>query len=352
MSESQYESDEWAEETRQRSPELPPVQPPSAGFIVQLFLVPGLIVLAIVGVWALFGKLAAGEQDWRTLVAEIRSSNDLRRWRAAQSLAQVLDMDRRQGEDGQKLAENREIAGELAKLLDEQLAKPSQDKDVVKQQEFLTLALGLSDVRDVAFPPLERAMHAGRKPEVRKNAMAAVSMIAFRADERNEKVDAPDVVKAVIDVSQDPESLLMRQTAAFTLGLLPSEASKERLQSMLADSDDKTRINAAIGLSRQDSTAGWMIFKNTLSEADHVYTADDVQGASDEERKQNADNRTGENLVAVKNVLKAVSDLSDKFTPEERTELIALVEPISTSHREPRIRVDAEQTLQSLQQAK
>ena len=29
------------------SDDLPPVQPPSAGFIVQLFVVPGLIVLAV-----------------------------------------------------------------------------------------------------------------------------------------------------------------------------------------------------------------------------------------------------------------------------------------------------------------
>ena len=60
---------------------LPPVQPPSAGFIMQLFLVPGLIVAAVIAVWALFGKLSASEQDWRHLVAEVRSNNEHRRWR-------------------------------------------------------------------------------------------------------------------------------------------------------------------------------------------------------------------------------------------------------------------------------
>ena len=45
---------------------LPPVEPPSAGFIVQLFVVPALIVLAVVGVWALFGKIASSDEDWRT----------------------------------------------------------------------------------------------------------------------------------------------------------------------------------------------------------------------------------------------------------------------------------------------
>ena len=33
--------------------DLPPVEPPSAAFIVQLFVVPAMIVIAVVGVWAL-----------------------------------------------------------------------------------------------------------------------------------------------------------------------------------------------------------------------------------------------------------------------------------------------------------
>ena len=36
---------------------LPPVEPPSAGFIIQLFVVPALIVLVIVSVWFTFSWL-------------------------------------------------------------------------------------------------------------------------------------------------------------------------------------------------------------------------------------------------------------------------------------------------------
>ena len=82
------------------SDDLPPVQPPSAGFIVQLFVVPGLIVLAVVAVWALFGRIAAGDQDWRKLTLELQSPNDHIRKRAMYGLAQVLDQDRRQGNKG------------------------------------------------------------------------------------------------------------------------------------------------------------------------------------------------------------------------------------------------------------
>jgi transposase len=82
-----------------RVPEdLPPVQPPSAGFILQLFVVPGLIVLAIVAVWLLFGKLAGNEQDWKGLLVELQHPNEHRRWRGALGLAQMLKAD--QGASG------------------------------------------------------------------------------------------------------------------------------------------------------------------------------------------------------------------------------------------------------------
>ncbi|MEJ7591504.1 MAG: hypothetical protein WKF77_08135 [Planctomycetaceae bacterium] len=73
-----------------RPEELPPVTPPSAGFIVQLFLIPALIVMAVVVVWALFGKLADSDNDWKQLATELSSSNEHRRWRAALGLAQLL----------------------------------------------------------------------------------------------------------------------------------------------------------------------------------------------------------------------------------------------------------------------
>jgi hypothetical protein len=33
---------------------LPPVEPPSAGFIIQLFVVPGIIVVVVVMIWVMF----------------------------------------------------------------------------------------------------------------------------------------------------------------------------------------------------------------------------------------------------------------------------------------------------------
>ena len=110
--------------------DLPPVEPPSAGFIMQLFLVPGLIVAAVVGVWALFGKISSSEQDWRQQVAELRSNNEQRRWRGANGLAQMLRADLELGTDGQQLCQSRQIAEELAGLLEELLNSPLQDEEL------------------------------------------------------------------------------------------------------------------------------------------------------------------------------------------------------------------------------
>ena len=120
--------------------ELPPVEPPSAGFIVQLFVVPAIIVAMIVGVYLLFGRLASGEQDWRKQLTDIRSENPHVRWRGALGLSQMLNADATA--DGQRLAENRDVANEIASLLEQSIGKASVGEDDLKQQEFLVRDVG------------------------------------------------------------------------------------------------------------------------------------------------------------------------------------------------------------------
>ncbi len=65
---------------------LPPVQPPSAGFILQLFVVPGIIVVVIVLVWLMFNWVARTGNDPDEYVAALRRNN-ANRWQAAFGLA-------------------------------------------------------------------------------------------------------------------------------------------------------------------------------------------------------------------------------------------------------------------------
>ncbi len=368
------------------SDDLPPVQPPSAGFIVQLFVVPGLIVLAVVAVWVMFGRIAAGEQDWRKLVLELQSPNNHIRPRAMYGLAQVLDQDRRRGEQGQHLSVNPEIAQGLADQLMKELRSGSNSKETFAMQQYLTRALGLLDpfessgdlpkeagskeagpreAGSVGNDPrasaavtvaaaLKLALEPTRDIEIRKSAAASIAFIAGRALERGQPLEAPGLVQALVDVSTDQQAV-MRQAAAFALGLFRSPEATQQLQVLLANDDWMTRVNAAIALSRSGSTEGLAVFKQALIEK--VPTTPDGRAAQPATQtgtlNQSADvinlnNRVAEHSTILRNSLKAVTDLAPLMTFEDRAEFRELVQPLIRTHAEPRIRLDAQNALNSL----
>lgn len=312
--------------------DLPPVQPPSAGFILQLFVVPALIVLAIVAAWGLFGRLAAGEQDWRQLAQEMESSNPHIYRRAMFGMAQLLDTDRRQGDQGQHLASNPEVAKSLAALFRRQLDSRQVDEDTLSAQVYLSRALGLLDVPETTLPVLIDGLDAQRDVEVRKGSVTSIAMIAGRALEREQPLETVAVAEALTRLSLDPDPGL-RRVATFTLGLIPGPESEARLLVLLQDaSDPMTTMNAAIALSRRGSTAGFDVFMKSLATP-----ADNTSLESRQDR-----------LLILRNTLKAVGELAEKFDPEQRQQLRTLVSELAAHDDETRIRIDAQAALVGL----
>jgi len=80
---------------------LPPVVPPSGRFIAQLFVVPGVIVAAVVAVLLWFSWLAGGSRTPDAFLRDLDSTNPEVRWRAASDLAQVLKRDEQLASDPQ-----------------------------------------------------------------------------------------------------------------------------------------------------------------------------------------------------------------------------------------------------------
>jgi hypothetical protein len=196
---------------------------------------------------------------------------------------------------------------------------------------------------------------------------------------------------------------------------------------LLGDSDEKTRVNAAIGLARQNSTKGLPVFETVLTTADsqELAAAREVPGEAKAQRylwigiavaalfvfavwaagtthrgqrmiaavlslaaltgicygiyeqvhdqppqtvvdesldgtdpaaqddalaKQRKAARASrfEQLVSLRNTLKAVADLAPQYTAAEKTRLRSLVKPIAEKYSEPSIRIDARKTLQAL----
>lgn len=331
----------WDDTNRIESPpdieDLPPVEPPSAGFIVQLFVVPMVIVTVVVGIYVLFGKLASGQQDWRQQLTDLRSDNPHIRWRGAHGLAQMLQADTRVPGDQTRLAENREVAKELSDQLSGLLTRSSRNEEDLKHQEFLARTLGLLDVTDVVLPTLGKAAGPHQDREVRKNALASAATIADRFASSGRLLDDSLIIGEVITASDDADSLV-RHTATFTLGLLPSPDAEMRLRVLVEHPDEKTRFNAAVGLARRHSLEGLPVFESVLESA-----PDWSPGVHSEEEGL-------ERTLMLTNTIRALSELRTTMTPSDRRRVADLLQPISRNHPTPRLRVDATTLLQQLGQ--
>src|SRR5207248_7013877 len=88
---------------------LPPVEPPSAGFIIKLFVVPAVIVAVVVGVVIAFQWVAQSEVDVKSYLDAIeRGANNA--WQCANEIAYMLQKD-------EKLRADAATAGRLSKIV-------------------------------------------------------------------------------------------------------------------------------------------------------------------------------------------------------------------------------------------
>lgn len=106
---------------------LPAVAPPSGRFIMQLFLVPGLIVLVLVLIYLWGSLMTGGTSQPEAYLSSLDSPNPDIRWRAAHELAQVLERP-----ESLALASDPKFALDLAERLSKAL-------DALEQAEQATL---------------------------------------------------------------------------------------------------------------------------------------------------------------------------------------------------------------------
>ncbi len=315
---------------------LPPIEPPSAGFIVQLFVVPAIIVVAVIGVYLLFGKLASSDVDWRELVVDLRSGNTHTRWRGANGLAQLLEADAlvqrmRRGEDpdlAPPLSSDQELATELAATLQRELERPAGDADQQRLVEYLIKSLGWMDVPDVVVPALLSAFEQNTDPFLRQQTLIALGMVAGRADLQGTPLDQPELTRLLLDLSHNEPDVL-RHLAVYNLGFLDDAEAESRLKLLLGDADEKTRLNAAVGLARRKSPDALPVFESILANAakfdfDPRRVATSAEGDVYFERKQ-----------SLSNALSAAEHLREILTPEQRARFVALIDPLTEAGTMP-----------------
>lgn len=302
--------------------DLPPVEPPSAGMIIQLFLVPAIIVAVIVGVYAGFGQLASQELDWRQLVTDVRSQNPHVRWRGALGLAQMLDADAQRGEDSQNLAANSEIAMALSELYEEFIPLQELNEEELKNLEFLSKALGRMRVQDVVIPVFREGIAADKDRDVRKHSLIGLSMHAGHVQAAGNDIFQPEVVNELIEISKEGDSLLRHQ-AAYALGLFPSNKSEKRLIELLDNPDLMTQTNAAIGLSRNGSTEGITVFFEMIESAQE-WALDPTLVKTEEQESEYF-----ERMLILVNSIKALDEVVDQMSSDQKQQLAALLETLS-----------------------
>jgi hypothetical protein len=242
-------------------PDLPPVEPPSAGFVVQLFVIPAVVVVVVIIVWLLFGKLAGGERDAMEYVRQLRSPTA--NWRMAFELANLIQNDPKVGSDPK-------LVGELTQLLSQELDKNGDPK----LTQYVALTLG-------AFGTLEATTESGRSVDPLATLgraldpkyetpirIAAAASLAKQAARMEGKLEGSPAIKdlGAAATASEPE---IRQIAVYALGFFGGSTAREILRKRLREDENRfVRYNAAIALARAGDAAAEPTLREMLSTAD------------------------------------------------------------------------------------
>jgi hypothetical protein len=293
---------------------LPPVEPPSAGFLVQLFLVPAIIVGIIVAVWIAFHWLAQLGNDPEGYLKALRRQTE-GRWQAALNLANDL-----RGPGGTALKQDAGLAGELAGILADEVAsgRPRSAGYGGEQSralcDYLCRALGEFSVPEAAPPLVARAADVA-EPRTARSAVEAIAVLAANlAAAGRGFADPAAVTAAVLEASRSDDAGL-RSAAAFALGVIGGEGAADRLESLEGDATEDVRFNAATGLARLGRTEAYVTLSEMLALPDVVVAAGDEPAQAGRYRR----------ALIVVNALKAVGLLVDASRESPPEAVVAAV---------------------------
>ena len=179
---------------------LPPVEPPSAGFLVQLFLVPAIIVAIIVCVWLAFHWLAHLGNDTQAYVRTLRRSNE-GRWQAALNLANDL-----RGPGGAALKTDETLASELGRILSDEVTSGRSGEQSETLRLYLCRALGEFAIPAAADPLITQAERVA-DPQTSRAAVEALAVLTTNLVAAGRAAEAPPgIVSAVVTASRSDDT--------------------------------------------------------------------------------------------------------------------------------------------------
>ncbi|MEZ6098960.1 MAG: HEAT repeat domain-containing protein [Pirellulaceae bacterium] len=299
---------------------LPPVEPPAAGFIMQLFLIPLLIVSIIVAIWFAFSWLAQSGNRPEELISQIQNPGH-DDWQKALTLANILRDPR-----NTELRGNPTAAQSLAEVLKKQREAGILDEDHLLFRQFLCLCLGEFDVPEVLDPLIEtlKTERSVAEVEVRRAALQGIGRYAERTDDATLLSNSrllPVIIEVAQERSEDPaETLLrgrMRSTAAFVLGMIDDPASRDQLGVMLGDAYPDVRFNAATALALQGDERAIPMLVEML----------DPESAEVVDSEKRDDEKLAKRLAVAKAALQASSRLAERNRDADMSKLKTAIQP-------------------------
>jgi HEAT repeat protein len=302
---------------------LPPIEPPSAGFIIQLFVIPAVIVAVVVGIWFLIESLArSGEQDPAQIVASLRSSNQAR-FQQAKELGDMLRLPERYPE----LKGNRELARKLAEYLDELVRAGDVGDASVAMRIVIARSLGDFSVTEGLPALINAALHDPER-DVRRQAINAIAVLAGTTGDAKQPITDEKLSEALITLADDQDKLI-RSEAAFALGVSATAPSADaqlaaKLEEMADDPYTDARFNAVTWLARLGNVRAVEGVAEMLDPETIDSSVSGEKAMTPEVTEQAlAATRTFKRKVLITNALKAIDDLLAKaaLTPEQLSTL-------------------------------
>ncbi len=350
---------------------LPEVQPPTTGFILQLFIIPALIVSVIVMIALLVNWVADSAGSPQDYLAEMRKGRS-NSWQQALALAQALQSDPKYKKDA---ALAKQIAEYLDSVLDQELPPTAGDKqpdpktsrneeaELANLRQYLCMALGNFQIADDALPVLLKAAGMDDRSDDNRVKVRVAALMAIATLAENVKatspLEHPSLMPTLLAVSEsDTEAL--RSPAAVTLGVLGTERALERLEEMRIQSQPpNVDYNVATALARNGREESLELLVEMLQPSKIRGLPERPE--TDEEKEnsplgklsdaQLAERRKLEQALIVRSAIQAVDLLADQVDVEKLQEVMALLEKLEQTDIPKSIQIEAQQLLRKLKAA-
>jgi HEAT repeat protein len=317
----------WPQRARTGEELLPPVEPPPAGFILQLFVIPALIVLVLLAVWQVPKWLVRRTSAQPTeLIQQLEQGSSIARFQTAFDLANRL-------RDGQYAQFRRDpkAASELAAILERQVENASasggMDEGEVRFRMYLAKALGEFQVQE-GIGALVKAAETNRDPReqiVRDGAVQAIATRAYNLQQLNppERLSDPNLEPALIRLSSDEEPVIRSRTA-IALGKIGTPTALERLETMIGDPYPDARYHAAMELALHGNAKAVETLAEMLELSDLASAQEETDEASRQFKRD----------VIVSNAIHGVRELARLNPNADLSAVVAALTRITSAERD------------------